>query len=515
MPRTASEDVFQLVHSLKKAEKRYFRQYAGMGNGGRDLTYVRMFDLMDAQKKYKENVIVRKLGIRSPSRFANQKKYLGELILESLRWYHSRHSVDAQLWAAITSIEVLYEKRLLRQCMKLLQKAKAKAIHYDKQRHLLELYTWEEKLMIEMLSSERSEEVIDTIFKGNKEASERVQHVIRFRQLLNNTVRLFRKGGLIRSAEHQKALRRIASDPLLKNEKDYATYHELYYFFNIKGMISMLMSDWGTSYTWRKKHLELIESHPEQIQESPRLYISSLNNFILSCEYTQRTAELDLTFAKVLKLMADPVYNANTNIMLRLLGCCSSVLHHYILTGEFEKGAGLLRQMEGPFYRVLPVEINKSSEISFYYTFAYACFGAGELKRALYWLNKILNDPDTGVRDDIRVAARLLNLIVHYELGNENLLEYNVRSTYRFLYNRNSLFRMETIVINFIRLEMPKINSRREELQAFARLKKEIEKLARDPNQKRSLEYFDFISWLESRISGKEFAEVVKEKTKK
>ena len=275
----------------------------------------------------------------------------------------------------------------------------------------------------------------------------------------------------------------------------------------------MLLSDWKNSYVWRKKHMDLIELHPEQIKEAPRLYVSTMNSFILCCEYTGKWEELESSFEKVKQMLAVPAYANNNNILLRLIGCCSSVMHYYINRGEFGKGIELLKNVEGSFTKVLS-EINRSSEISFYYTFSYICFGAENYKRSLFWLNKILNATDTGVRDDIRVSAHLLNLILHYELGNESQLEYYVRSTYRFLYKRHRLFKIETIMLELIRKKLPKIDSEKELMIVFTKLKLEMEKLAKDPQQKRSLDYFDFISWLESKISKRKFAEVVKESNK-
>jgi hypothetical protein len=54
--------------------------------------------------------------------------------------------------------------------------------------------------------------------------------------------------------------------------------------------------------------------------------------------------------------------------------------------------------------------------------------GGNEMNKALFWLNKVLNDNEPTLRQDIFTYARLFNLVVHYELGNFDLLEYIVRS---------------------------------------------------------------------------------------
>ena len=45
-------------------------------------------------------------------------------------------------------------------------------------------------------------------------------------------------------------------------------------------------------------------------------------------------------------------------------------------------------------------------------------------------------------------------------------------------------------------------------------VKEELVEITKDDFERKALEYFDFISWLESKIEGRVFAEVVREKAK-
>ena len=69
--------------------------------------------------------------------------------------------------------------------------------------------------------------------------------------------------------------------------------------------------------------------------------------------------------------------------------------------------------------------------------------------------------------------------------------------------------------MNFIRKKIPKIITDKERIVVFKELKIELEEITKDPFEKKALEYFDFISWLESKIENKSFAEIVKEKAGK
>ena len=146
------------------------------------------------------------------------------------------------------------------------------------------------------------------------------------------------------------------------------------------------------------------------------------------------------------------------------------------------------------------------------YEFCNVYFGAGEYSKANTYLNKILNE-HVDVRNDLQCFSRILSMIIHFELGHADLLEYVVQSTHRFLLKRKRLYKFESIVLHFIRKELPVINTQKQLINAFKKLKTEIIAATKNPFEKTVFDYFDFISWLESKIENRSFAEVVREKT--
>jgi hypothetical protein len=48
----------------------------------------------------------------------------------------------------------------------------------------------------------------------------------------------------------------------------------------------------------------------------------------------------------------------------------------------------------------------------------------------------------------------------------------------------------------------------------FSELKAQLEELQHDPYERQTLSFFDIISWLESKIERKSFAEIVRKKMK-
>ena len=142
-------------------------------------------------------------------------------------------------------------------------------------------------------------------------------------------------------------------------------------------------------------------------------------------------------------------------------------------------------------------------------------FGLGDYAKANYYLNQFLNKQEIDFRSDIQSFARIMRIIIHFELGNQDLLEYTIRSTYRILYKRKRLYKIESLILHFIRKKMSKINTPQNLIAAFKELKHEFEKISKDPFEKETLvAYFDFISWLRSKIENRPYAEIIRENAK-
>src|SRR6476661_6142006 len=97
MSKRSTDILYQLIHSLEKAEKRHFKLYIKRSSGNEDLKIVRLFDALDKTETYDEKWLLKKLpGVTKPQ-LANLKTHLYKQILASLRLLKSNDSLDLQL----------------------------------------------------------------------------------------------------------------------------------------------------------------------------------------------------------------------------------------------------------------------------------------------------------------------------------------------------------------------------------------------------------------------------------
>ncbi|MGZ2877763.1 hypothetical protein, partial [Pseudomonas aeruginosa] len=88
------------------------------------------------------------------------------------------------------------------------------------------------------------------------------------------------------------------------------------------------------------------------------------------------------------------------------------------------------------------------------------------------YLNRIINWK-VDLRTDLQCYARLLHLIAHYEMGNLNLLEYLLKSVYRFMAKMQNLSATEEAVFDFLRIAFR--TSPRKMKPEFERLLKKLQ----------------------------------------
>ena len=85
-----SDDLFELIKSLTKSEKRYFKIVTNKkDNESPKNNYLRLFDEIEKQKVYDEKKIIEKFaGSSFVKHLPSEKNYLYTCFLKSLNLYH-------------------------------------------------------------------------------------------------------------------------------------------------------------------------------------------------------------------------------------------------------------------------------------------------------------------------------------------------------------------------------------------------------------------------------------------
>ncbi|MCZ6521568.1 MAG: hypothetical protein O6848_08755, partial [Bacteroidetes bacterium] len=142
----------------------------------------------------------------------------------------------------------------------------------------------------------------------------------------------------------------------------------------------------------------------------------------------------------------------------------------------------------------------------FNFQIAYFYFADSNYSQSLEYLNKILNEKETE-RTDIYTYTRILNLMVHYELKNYDLIEYLYQSTKRYLNKKNRLYNFEKAILEFFK-NVSQTNNENA-ISKLKNLKKKI--LALDEDHSESLDYINILVWIQSKLNRRPFIKLIQE----
>lgn len=128
MKYTNPDHLIQLILSLTKAEKRYFRLYTNLQSGEKN--YLRLFDLIN--KGLPSDEIYRLYcQEENKSNFDMAAKHLYRVIMDCLVHLRKKEDVQAAIFNYITKADILFERELFEEAFNQLDKAKSLAVTYE------------------------------------------------------------------------------------------------------------------------------------------------------------------------------------------------------------------------------------------------------------------------------------------------------------------------------------------------------------------------------------------------
>lgn len=138
-------------------------------------------------------------------------------------------------------------------------------------------------------------------------------------------------------------------------------------------------------------------------------------------------------------------------------------------------------------------------------------FVNGYFREANQWLIGILNMPGREERKDIRDSARILQLILQYEMGNLDLQEYLLRSAYRYFQKNEGLAAFEKMQVRAFKKLAGVPPGSDPWRSALSELKSGLDDLRNKIKGRPPLGMEEVSIWVESKLSGKEIAAIFAE----
>ena len=287
--KVPTDNIYQLVHAMTASEKRYFKRHYASDSGA----MTELFDYINGQKSYDEDLV--KEHFKKSKISTHLKVYkvqLAELLLKSLISYHNKKSIRSKIRIGLEEIELLMTKQLYGLAHSRIKKVKELCLKYEELEYIFSVLFFE--IMInsffdiqlnpsEYPEIEELEKYTDTI--KNVYKLKKVNFILHDKSNNELTQKL--------TAEEQAYYTKILMDEVEKDGQDQLTFNEKYYLNSSLSLISKLTNDNpNKEYTFKKKNVELFETHPHFIENHTSYYYAALFNFLICCRKIGKNDEL-------------------------------------------------------------------------------------------------------------------------------------------------------------------------------------------------------------------------------
>jgi hypothetical protein len=511
LARIKSRNLYDLIKSLDKNEKRYVKLFLKQVGNSEDKKVLILFDLINKQKEFDEDKILSKAPVIKSEQLSNLKAYLYTKILQALRAYHLNQINDLRIREFIDFAQLLFKRRLFAQGLECLKFAKKICIEHENLELQLEIVKLEKSVLMATIDHDNVRKV-DKIVAEVDSINKKLNLINAFSNLYIKLNALYTKSGYVKNEDEYFRVKEFFYSNMPYFKESELSSKEKIYFYRLQLAYNLYIQDFENGYIYAKKLVQTMESDPNFIKNEVENYAKALNSLLSSQYKLYRYDEFIETKKKLEEIKTYESNSENLRIMLMKYSFIHE-MNYYFMNGFFEQGVKELLEKRKSELDELIQSIDKHSLIILYYKIASLYVGAGQYNQAIKWLNYIINTSNNDLREDIHCFARMLNLICHFELGNFDVISYYIRSTYRFLLKKDDLHLFQKYILSFLRT-LKRIPSKEELYYKFNLLKEQLKPLVNSRYEKRAFVYFDIISWLESKIAGKPVHKIIEEKAK-
>ena len=388
------EHLHNLIHSMNRTEKGYFKKmYADKGLA-RSNTYIELFDLIDRQKIYDEKSIADHFNKRKVfKQLSVAKNYLTSMILKSLRAYNSMNTVNIEINERMINIEIMFNKSLFGAVSKEIRKVEQMIDEHEAFQRFPELARWQKNLLDKTADQRQIGELRQHIHEKEVEMIDKARVFAEISNLTFQFLSVYLRLGTVRNKAQLKEYQGIMKSPILRDESKLNSLSSWYYFHNVHSMFFDTIRDFNNFHYHTDCFVKLLEENPKHIQRNPPVYVSSCFNRLLS----------------LVKLRDNENYQHHLKEFQQIPIKWRSFItpdhirdiHVYEVNAEmwYMRSKGMFDQMEE-----LGEELEDKNEQEVYiypfsvlyseiiYLTTYAAFANGEFRKAIRKLNVIINN---------------------------------------------------------------------------------------------------------------------------
>ncbi|MDB5196721.1 MAG: hypothetical protein JWP88_1092, partial [Flaviaesturariibacter sp.] len=455
-----------------------------------------------------EVVLLKRVPSIKKQQLSNIKAHLYKEVLASMRLLSNAENIDIQLHEQLDYARLLYNKGLYLQSLKILERIKELAKAYNQDSFLIQIISLEKK--IETLHITRSMQGrAEQLTAEANEINEKRRTITSLSNLALQLYSWYIKNGHARNEADEIDVKRFFKESLPLDAAAQSGFYERLYLYQSYCWFAFIRQDFLMYYRYTQKWVDIFSEQSQMIQVETGHYIKGIHNLLNAHFDLRNYVQFDIVLEQFRQFAESDIVarNENNRIQTFVYFTTARINQHFML-GTFKEGLELVPFIEEKLEEY-SLFIDRHRVLVFYYKIASLYFGSGDFARCIDYLQKIINWK-VDLRNDLQCYARLLHLLAHYELGNDDIIEYLVRSVYRFMAKMGNLTVIEEAMFSFLRhnFHLPPRKLQPE----FEKLLHTIKQYEKSRFETRAFAYLDIISWLEGKVYSKPMTQIIKSK---
>jgi len=481
---------------MSKSEKRHFRLSTRKQSGQKE--YLDLFNLIDRNHFSRMDGIEDVFRDKHPgSSMQNAARYLEKLLTDCLIQSKIKEDNVFRLFHGLMRVNVLAERNLPEESYRELKKMQQLATVSEN--HFFQSLIY--RLELNCLADGNFNNITEKALVEKQMKARDMLKTIRDTHDLYSLFELLKyrliHSGKVLSEEGRKQLNDLLLSELglvtgrIKNNFESRKLHLLFQSF--------FFTDIGDYKSALKNFYELnrlFEQNRSIWNHPPLDYLFSLDGILDSLKTMGLHQEMPFYIDKMQQL-ADPGYPEHFRFLIEKLTVIAE-LTMLTSAGKYKQALEYIHKSNPLLLKMHTlVHYEKQWELLFYFALSY--MGAKDLNRAQKYINDILLTGKISYQSMIYKAAMLLNIIIHYERGNNEYLDYEIRSYKRSFQLKAKLTKTERMVFKVVSLRPGRNKSQKNKL-LWTKLAPLISGIEKDKYEMQLRKYFDFTGWIKEKL---------------
>jgi len=507
--KTSSDSLWQLIKSLKGAEKTFLKRNFVSKKLNAKQVYLKLFDAIAKQKVYDEAAIIKKFSPAiTKKNIAFQKHYLQNIVGEAIAEYDSRKTIGHELYNQILLIRVLRKRGLIDGANALWEKTVLKARASEMYPFLTMLITEFEKMILSG-SSETQFEDLHSVFKGRTLTYNEYAEMITLRDIYTEVLLLKRKSHFDIDDDLKERiiflLEIVNKTNIQKHVKSFWFRH--YYHLN-KATLLYLLNDIENAMPLLKEALNDWKNNTQYIKKDGEFYIELLYmiNYagILHGDYQFVINSFN---NPVNDFIDDPLQRANFESIKYL-----ALNKIYNKTAKYSDVKKLVQHMKTKYRHWEPL-LNADLNRTLNFSLGIACFVLEDYNDALYFVKRGNTYFKDGTREEHTAVAHILLLLITFSMDNDRLFETEYRATYTYFYKRKKKHPFETALVQCLKRSFY-LTDKQIKIKEYEKTLQVFEENKDDTVQQINFSIFNYPGWLISKVQNIPYRKYVENKVK-